>query len=150
MPETNGTAWESLGALVTSRGSCPAERAECKHFERHIHHHVTTALWLADTDRAGPDRAGPGRTEPATGYRLPATQRRMLPNAHGKNDAICPERNAKSWSLISSCDVGTSDVILQLILLYYSLQDGAHAAKHVAVGHWRELCLMIWNCSVFS
>ena len=57
--ETNGTAWESLGVLVTSRGSCPAERAECKHFERHIHHHVTTARWLADEGRAGPDRTGP-------------------------------------------------------------------------------------------
>ena len=60
--QTNGTAWESLGVLVTSQGSCPAERAECKHFERHIHHHVTTARWLADADRTGPGRL------PATGY----------------------------------------------------------------------------------
>ena len=130
--QTNGTAWESLGVLVTSQGSCPAERAECKHFERHIHHHVTTARWLADADRTGPGR-------------LLATQQHLNSNAQDIIEAFCPEKNAKCWSLISSCDVDTSDLFLQLILLYYWLQDGAQVPKHVAVRHCHVLCLMIWN-----
>ena len=55
--ETNGTAWESLGVLVTSRGSCPADCVECSTCKRHIYHHVTTARWLADEDRTRPGPA---------------------------------------------------------------------------------------------
>jgi hypothetical protein len=80
--------------------------------------------------RTGPDR-------------LPATQQHLLPNAQDKIDAFSPERNAKPWSLISSCDVGTPDVFLQLILFYYWLQDGAQVSEHVAAVHCHELCLMM-------
>ena len=46
--------------------------------------------------------------------------------------------------------MGTSDVLLELILLYYRLQDGDQVSKHVAVGRCHELLVNVSNIRKYT